>query len=381
VTENINYISAAENQNKLQEELAQKRKEQAKLETQIKNQQVTQAGADDIGKLSGKYRSIYDENAIRQYIGERQVAENMANLGLTDSGLNRTQQTAIGVSRGNADYNTRLQYESAVRSIEQSVRDEISANNTALTSKLDSIDREVAEDNANRLYNAEIKQMEYYNKQQEEAEATAKKEQEAAEKAEKEAKEKVTQERKNLLNTLMTAFKNSVQTGITAPHAGDILMEYIIMHNLSITEAQLVLTSGGLATSKLKDNFFEVAVKERDRWQGLKTYLDEYKSATEKGKEYSVVNSFEKALDNYNVEQYGADKLLPLLVRDQYITTNDMTRIKQFYNLFIGSNPAEKRRVYGEAYILDYAKTLYTKGEVGQLAYQYMTALFNYHKS
>ncbi len=380
MTENINYISVAEQQNKLQEELAQKRKEQAKFETQIKNQQVTQAGADDIGKLGGKYRSIYDENAIRQYIGERRVAENIANLGLTDSGLNRTQQTAIGVSRGNADYNTRLQYESAVRNIEQSVREEIASNNSALTSQLNSIDRQVAEDNANRLYNAEIKQMEYYNKQQEKAAEAAKTEQKATEKTEKEAFEKATQERKNLLTTLMSAFKNSVQTGITAPHAADILMEYIIMHNLSVTEAQLVLTSGGLATAKLKDNFFEVAIKERDRWQGLKTYLDEYKSATDKGNDYSVVSSFEKALDNYNVEQYGADKLLPLLVRDQYLTTNDKARIKQFYNLYIGKNPAEKRRIYGEKDILDYAESLYTKGEVSQLAYQYMTALFNYHK-
>ncbi|MBQ2704731.1 MAG: hypothetical protein IJF58_04200 [Clostridia bacterium] len=380
MTENINYISAAEQQNKMQEELAKKRKEQAKLDTAIKNQQVTQAGADDIGKLSGKYRSIYDENAVKQYIGERKVAENMANLGLTDSGLNRTQQTALGVSRGNADYNTRLQYESAVRSIEQSVRDEIAANNNALTTKLDSIDQQVAEDNANRLYNAEIKQMEYYNKQQEKAAETAKKEQETTEKAEKEASEKATKERKDLLNTLMTAFKSSVQTGITAPHAGEILMEYIIMHNLSVTEAQLVLTSGGLAAAKLKDDFFEIAVKERDRWQGLKTNLDKYNAATEKGENYSVVSSFEKALDNYNVEQYGADKLLPLLVRDRYLTTNDMARIKQFYNLFIGKNPAEKLRVYGEKYILDYANSLYTNGEVSQLASQYMAALLNYHK-
>ena len=93
-----------------------------------------------------------------------------------------------------------------------------------------------------------------------------------------------------------------------------------------------------------------------------------------------MVSSFENALNNYNVEQYGADKLLPLLVRDQYITTNDKARIKQFYTLYIGSNPAEKRRIYGEDEILDYAKSLYTKGEVSQLAYQYMTALFNYHK-
>ena len=143
MTEYTDYISIAKKQNQLQEEEAKKRKEQAAAETTVKNQQITLQGQSDIALLDGKYRSIYDENAVRQYIGERRVAENMANMGLTDSGLNRTQQTALQVSRGNADYNTRLQYESAVRSIEQSVRDEISANNLALTNQIATIDQKL----------------------------------------------------------------------------------------------------------------------------------------------------------------------------------------------------------------------------------------------
>lgn len=47
----------------------------------------------------------YDEdlrtNEVQKYINMRQVAENNANLGLTDSGLNRTQSTAVQLSASN----------------------------------------------------------------------------------------------------------------------------------------------------------------------------------------------------------------------------------------------------------------------------------------
>lgn len=47
------------------------------------------------------YEDQYRENAVQKLINEREVAENMANLGLTDSGLNRTQQTAVQLSYAN----------------------------------------------------------------------------------------------------------------------------------------------------------------------------------------------------------------------------------------------------------------------------------------
>lgn len=47
------------------------------------------------------YEDQYRENAVQKEINKRQVAESMANLGLTDSGLNRTQQTAVQLSYAN----------------------------------------------------------------------------------------------------------------------------------------------------------------------------------------------------------------------------------------------------------------------------------------
>lgn len=47
------------------------------------------------------YEDDYRENAVQKAINERQVAESMANMGLSDSGLNRTQATAVQLSYGN----------------------------------------------------------------------------------------------------------------------------------------------------------------------------------------------------------------------------------------------------------------------------------------
>lgn len=47
------------------------------------------------------YDSEYQKNAVQKIINEKKIAETNANLGLTDSGLNRTQQTAAQLSYAN----------------------------------------------------------------------------------------------------------------------------------------------------------------------------------------------------------------------------------------------------------------------------------------
>ncbi len=54
-----------------------------------------------VSDTNTEYASKYERNAVQKLINEKQVAEKMANLGLTDSGLNRTQQTAVQLSYGN----------------------------------------------------------------------------------------------------------------------------------------------------------------------------------------------------------------------------------------------------------------------------------------
>lgn len=67
-----------------------------------------------IGETKQDYEELYDVNEVQKKINERNVAERMANLGLTDSGLNRTQQTAIQLSHGNARTNLSISEQKAV---------------------------------------------------------------------------------------------------------------------------------------------------------------------------------------------------------------------------------------------------------------------------
>ncbi len=352
-----NYVNTAQKYNQLLAEQAEARKQQAQQMADIKNAQAILDAQTEIGKLSSKYRTVYDENAVNQYINERRIAENMANLGLTDSGLNRTQQTAVKLTRGNADLATRLNYESAVENIEQSARDEIAANNLAAAKEQSSIDREINDEVNDRLYAAEIKQ---------------------AEAAEKEAQKNLeADDQSAFLTRLGNALKYSRQAGISSMELSETVHEYIVRYNLSRSDAELLLTTAGIAPQRMAADFFSTAIKERDRWQPLKKGIDSYLAGNSDSA--TVQSSFKRALQEYNVEKYGADKLLPRLVQEGYIITSESEKIAKFYNDYIGSDPAAKLKKYGESGIREYIRKQLSNGAIGDMAASYMIALFEYH--
>lgn len=96
-------------------------------------------------KAGKSYEDSYRENAVQKLINERQVAENMANLGLTNSGLNRTQQTAVQLSYANQKANIDRQKQSDIEDI-----------NLSRTQALDTIEQ-------NRLSSAASIDQEYDN--------------------------------------------------------------------------------------------------------------------------------------------------------------------------------------------------------------------------
>ncbi len=63
------------------------------------------------------YRDVFDANAVNELVARRNVEEAMANMGLTDSGLNATHQTAISLQRGRADSKATQQKQAAVDAI------------------------------------------------------------------------------------------------------------------------------------------------------------------------------------------------------------------------------------------------------------------------
>lgn len=72
-------------------------------------------------QLPSQYQSLFDANAVQELVGRRQVQEAMANMGLTDSGLNRTQQTALSVQRGNADASVRLAQQQKTQELQDKI--------------------------------------------------------------------------------------------------------------------------------------------------------------------------------------------------------------------------------------------------------------------
>ena len=74
-----------------------------------------------IEQLPSQYQKLYDTYAVQELVNRRQVQETMANMGLTDSGLNRTQQTAIAIQRGNADAAARLEQQQKTQELQDKI--------------------------------------------------------------------------------------------------------------------------------------------------------------------------------------------------------------------------------------------------------------------
>lgn len=83
-----------------------------------------------INETSKNYEDLYDENAVQRLINEREIAENMANSGLTDSGLNRTQQTAVQLSYANSKNKIDTTRQKAIDTLTASLADTISKLDT-----------------------------------------------------------------------------------------------------------------------------------------------------------------------------------------------------------------------------------------------------------
>lgn len=62
---------------------------------------IRDEAATNIKETEQSYNDLFDRNNVQRIINERRIAENMANMGLTDSGLNRTQMTANQLSYAN----------------------------------------------------------------------------------------------------------------------------------------------------------------------------------------------------------------------------------------------------------------------------------------
>ncbi len=101
---------------KLAEDTANKKIKQTE---EIYNQSINDA------KVA--YEDDYQKNAVQKMINERIIAEKNANLGLSDSGFNRTQHTANQLSYANQKGNIDLVRQKAINTLESNLADAVAA--------------------------------------------------------------------------------------------------------------------------------------------------------------------------------------------------------------------------------------------------------------
>ena len=87
------------------------------------------------------YEHLFRENRVQKLINERQIAENMANLGLTDSGLNRTQMTANQLSYANNNAEYSRQRQKAVEKLNTTMNQLLTQNDIDRNAAINKIDK------------------------------------------------------------------------------------------------------------------------------------------------------------------------------------------------------------------------------------------------
>ena len=148
-----------EQQKKLSSTAREKEKALVNTTADTNRQIVTDDYNAQIADTEQSYNELFDQNEVQKIINERQIAENMANMGLTDSGLNRTQMTAAQLSHSNNQAKINRQRQAAVDTLARAMNAqlaEIESNRAVNLQSIDSAYDKQAVSNATSIYNTEL---------------------------------------------------------------------------------------------------------------------------------------------------------------------------------------------------------------------------------
>lgn len=105
------------------------------------------------------YEDEYERNAVGRLINEKRIAEKNASLGLTDSGLNRTQQTAVELSYANNKNKIDIARRKAADSLAEKLAEAVSSiriNKATARGNIENNYLSLAADNAQKEYKANL---------------------------------------------------------------------------------------------------------------------------------------------------------------------------------------------------------------------------------
>lgn len=206
----------------------------------------------ELAKIQQDYQSAYDANAVNAKLQERQIAENMANMGITNSGLNRTQQTAVRVAEMNSNAALQQQATSIKNSLiqqldaykkesqiqELSQKGEVNYNanqqNLSYKTSADENAENYARSVAQNLYNTDVKaetaqQKAYYDYLTKSASTSA-------------SQSKTTYT--NAYNALKQLSSSGIMTDAQVENAKEVIAQYVIDTNDTAGAKNLLAASG-----------------------------------------------------------------------------------------------------------------------------------------
>lgn len=151
---NISKFYEDETDKKIQrvEEVADKQKQNVNTayDTQIKK--IENVADRNILEAENSYDAAYADNAVNKFIAEREIKEMNAETGLQDSGLNRTQRTAVELSKNNADNLVTSKKMSFINNIRKQLQSDIASAEQSRNTEINQIDTSLLADK-NNIYN------------------------------------------------------------------------------------------------------------------------------------------------------------------------------------------------------------------------------------
>lgn len=292
------------------ESAAQTRKDNIDSQVTASNKALTERANKSKQDTAAQYDEIYDTNAVNQYIAEHRVAENMANMGLTDSGLNATQLTAIQTSRGNADNRARLQEQKAIETIEFELSQGLAENEQSKINYFADIDANLEQQKATASANLTKSNAAVDS-------ATASAITEAHQQIDDEiakAEEEAAKQRSNNISNATTAVKSLWASNSDYGEQGLIdtvntMRTYAMMYGMSDEEILLMCNNAGISYSAYLDpkGAYQSMQAAKAQNDSSKERVDDIKAATTAIKNLSAAGDYKGAKSSvlYYAAQYG----------------------------------------------------------------------------
>lgn len=140
---------------------AQKNKDIADIKAQTDAQKkiVEENYNSEVGNTAEAYDILHRKNAVQKELNQRHIERKAAEMGLTDSGFNRTQQTAAQLSYANQSAEYSRQEQKAVDTLAATMRAKITELETNQNTNINSIERaydQSATEQATKLRQADV---------------------------------------------------------------------------------------------------------------------------------------------------------------------------------------------------------------------------------